>query len=243
MINDVRNTVLSVLNKNNYGYISVSDFNLYAKQAQIDIFKQYMYDIRYNLAKENSRMASEGLANVTGQLEEELRKFVETNTLTQSSGNVYFLPSPTTTSDNLYKILNVSVYDTGAYQGDAEIIGEDEVHLLNSSMLLVPTKQFANYTIGGNAITVYPATITGASDISCTYIRMPKDPKWTYVSLANGEPIFDQSQGDYQDFELDLSEYNELVFRILQYAGFSIRELQIAQGADSMENQQENSER
>ena len=30
-INDVRNTVLAIANKNNYGYISPQDFNLYAK--------------------------------------------------------------------------------------------------------------------------------------------------------------------------------------------------------------------
>ena len=41
MINPVRKTVLSILNKNNYGYITPDDFNLYAKQAQLDIFDDY----------------------------------------------------------------------------------------------------------------------------------------------------------------------------------------------------------
>ena len=41
MINEVRNTVLSVLNKNNYGYISPSDFNLYAKNAQMEMYEEY----------------------------------------------------------------------------------------------------------------------------------------------------------------------------------------------------------
>ena len=41
MINEVRNAVMSVINKNNYGYISPSDFNLYAKQAQLDIYEDY----------------------------------------------------------------------------------------------------------------------------------------------------------------------------------------------------------
>ena len=41
MINSVRNTVLSVLNKNNYGYISPSDFNLYAYQAQMELYEEY----------------------------------------------------------------------------------------------------------------------------------------------------------------------------------------------------------
>ena len=40
-INEVRNTVLAIANKNNYGYISPQDFNLYAKQAQLDMFEDY----------------------------------------------------------------------------------------------------------------------------------------------------------------------------------------------------------
>ena len=33
MINSVRNTVLAIINKNNYGYISPGDFNLFAKSS------------------------------------------------------------------------------------------------------------------------------------------------------------------------------------------------------------------
>ena len=43
MINSVRNTVLAIINKNNYGYISPSDFNLFAKQAQLDLFDEYFF--------------------------------------------------------------------------------------------------------------------------------------------------------------------------------------------------------
>ena len=55
MINSVRQTVMSTLNKNNYGYISPSDFNLFAKQAQLDIFENYFYQYNYQLNKENAR--------------------------------------------------------------------------------------------------------------------------------------------------------------------------------------------
>eukprot|EP01052_Picozoa_sp_SAG31_P068817 SAG31_NODE_27627_length_423_cov_0.527778_1_plen_55_part_10 len=55
MINSVRNTVLAILNKNNYGYISPQDFNLFAKQAQLDIFEDYFYQYNYQLNKEKKR--------------------------------------------------------------------------------------------------------------------------------------------------------------------------------------------
>ena len=45
LINTVRATVLSIANKNNFGYITPADFNLYAKQAQLDIFKTIFINI------------------------------------------------------------------------------------------------------------------------------------------------------------------------------------------------------
>ena len=50
-INEVRNTVLAIANKNNYGYISPSDFNLYAAQAQMDMFEDYFYQYNNQLIK------------------------------------------------------------------------------------------------------------------------------------------------------------------------------------------------
>ena len=65
--------------------------------------------------------------------------------------------------------------------------------------------------------------------MKCSYFRLPLDPKWTYINLPNGEPAFDQSQPDYQDFELPFEDEYKLVMKILQYCGMSIREIQVAQ--------------
>ena len=64
MINSVRNTVLAILNKNNYGYISPGDFNLYAKQAQLDIFDDYFYQYNQLINQENARLSGTGYADV-----------------------------------------------------------------------------------------------------------------------------------------------------------------------------------
>ena len=44
-INTVYQTVLAVANKEQRGYITPQEFNLFANQAQMDIFEQYFYDI------------------------------------------------------------------------------------------------------------------------------------------------------------------------------------------------------
>ena len=47
MINEARQAVLAFLNKNNYGYITPVDFNLFAYQAQLDVFEDYFYQYNY----------------------------------------------------------------------------------------------------------------------------------------------------------------------------------------------------
>jgi len=99
MINSVRNTVLSVLNKNNYGYISPSDFNLFAKQAQMEIFEEYFSEYNKIINMENARMSGTDYADLRKAVEEAVETFIVTSTLTQvtPASNRFFLPSATTT--------------------------------------------------------------------------------------------------------------------------------------------------
>jgi len=104
MINSVRQTVMSILNKNNYGYISPSDFNLFAKQAQLDLFETYFYSYNYQLTKENARQSGTGYADITKGLEEVIDTFSVTLPLLNGGGNNYFLPSLNTTNNDYYLI-------------------------------------------------------------------------------------------------------------------------------------------
>ena len=44
-VNRVYQKVLAILNKEQRGYLTPQEFNLFANQAQMDIFEQYFYDI------------------------------------------------------------------------------------------------------------------------------------------------------------------------------------------------------
>ena len=44
-IDTVYQRVLAIANKEQRGYITPQEFNLYANQAQMDIFEQYFYDL------------------------------------------------------------------------------------------------------------------------------------------------------------------------------------------------------
>ena len=314
MINSVRNTVLSILNKNNYGYISPSDFNLFAKQAQLDIFEDYFYQYNYQLNKENARQSGTGYSDITKGYGEVINIFSETNFLSHNNKNKFFTPSQTTTSDDYYLLNKVLVYtrllasgtnDTvvvnelrnttgdfiasGVQVGDvvgnittnttaivtnvnsssiltldaniflatgnqyviyddsvvneAEKVTHSKITMLNNSLLTAPSTMFPAYTQEEPTLSLFPVSVNTIGAVQCQYIRYPKDPKWTYINLIGGEPSFDQSQPDFQDFELSISDEPTLVLKILQYAGMSIRELQAVQFGQWLENFEDQQEK
>jgi hypothetical protein len=306
MINSVRNTVLSVLNKNNYGYISPSDFNLYAKQAQMEMYEEYFSSYNKSINAENSRLSGTDYADIRKTLAEFLEIFITTKYLSSVIAptgvfvNQYFMPSLTTTGDEAYMINKILCYTSeitsgtnsavlsfslvdgtatfvtdGISFGDivvntitgasssvtsvagqttltldaniftaspqtyriysassvshAEKVSNGMITLLNNSLLTTPSNEFPAYIQTGDIMKIYPTTINKYGQVQAIYFRYPKDPKWTFITLTNGEPAFDQSQPDYQDFELPLEDEFKLVMKILQYCGISIRELDVAQ--------------
>ena len=117
MINSVRNTVFSVLNKNNYGYISPQDFNLFAKQAQLEIFENYFSDYNTAINKENARISGTGYADDTKGMEESIDTFSVIKNFDQKAYNRYFTPSQTTTGDDYYLLNKVLAYTTFVKSG------------------------------------------------------------------------------------------------------------------------------
>ena len=237
MINTVRNTVMAVLNKDNNGYITPEEFNLFAKQAQLELFEEYFYDYNRWVIKRNSRLSNSGYTDIPKQLAEVIDTFTYESAALGNVANVFTLPT------NWYT-LNTVLYSSTT---KVERVEQNKVYELTSSHLTSPTTTYPAYvmdgataTTVGNTITVYPSTI-GTGDITVQYVRYPVDPKWTYNTVS-GSPVFNESAADYQDFELPLSDQNDLVLKILQYAGINIRETEITTLAAQEEatiNQQE----
>lgn len=303
MINSVRNTVLAVANKHNFGYITPADFNLYAKQAQLDIFENYFY--RYNewIAKQNARVSGSGYADIVKNLEEVIDTFSVEGFLYNVIDNKYKMPNEDNNSSTYYllnkvlvytsfitqgvtdgfdagnniiedstkdfstiivgdyvsfqvndevnfvkvlekvsqtelrvdsNLLNASgvtytIYSTSVRQNEAERVSHSKITMLNSSNLTSPSTTSPAFTQSELTINIYPDTISNVGRVVAQYIRKPKDPKWTYTSLTNGEPLFNQGASDYQDFELPATDEPLITSKILQYAGISIREADVYQ--------------
>jgi hypothetical protein len=232
-INDVRETVLAICNKNNYGYISPDDFNLYAKQAQLDIFNGYMSKYNYYMNMQNQHQSGSDLASLAQSAREAIEIFIETENLTFVSTNQYLsifdLPL------DWYHI-DIIGYRGGPKVVDVEKTSRSSALRLSNSSLTAPTIEYPIYNVtSGNVIEVRPPAIQ--ADVYSSYVRYPVDPKWEWVFLSNGEPVQDVALT--VDFEVAEDEESMLVDKILEKAGLSIREQEVYKTAQSNDNQQQ----
>ena len=137
-----------------------------------------------------------------------------------------------TITGNKYSILKESTLK------EADKVSVGKITMLNASSLTNPTEFYPSYTFEGDIISLFPKTINTKGKVEAVYFRHPKTPKWTYITLVSGEPAFDQSQPDYEDFELPYEDTYRLVMKILQYCGISIREADVTQFGMIQEQQQ-----
>lgn len=242
MINLVRDTVHYEMNKENKGYLTPDQFNAYSTAAQLEIFDSYKERHSQAIFRRNNRRHNTGLGDIPRYIEEVLDSLRVESVLTWSNiGTAYALPTDCYHLDAVY-YNGVELDYTTASKAKA------------SSLLLdvAPSADFPvyyyanindniNFPTQTKAIKVLPTSLEGVS-IVADYVRYPKDPNWTYTSLAGGEPVFNQTS-DYQDFELPKEEFPNLVNRILMRAGLSIREIPVITTATNREIEEKQDER
>ena len=220
MINHVRNTVLSVLNKENRGFLTPAQFNSYAKHAQQLIFNQYLSEYSRMLLAKNARQTSSEFLDRSEVMQRKLEDFTKESSVAISA-NKYTKPT------DLQYLVAVR-YGTL----EVEQVSRDKERFLLNSNLTAPSANFPIFVDEPLAITLYPSTLT--SNVNFIYLRNPKDPKWTYNTIGEN-PVFNQSASDYQDFEIDGTETVPLVVEILKLAGVTIREGEVPQAAQNID--------
>jgi len=246
MINTIRNTVLAIVSKDNRGYITPEEFNLFARQTQLDLFGQYMYDYSNAINKQNARMHNSGYSDVPELLHEIVDKFLVEDVLVyNNTSDKFYVPGDNPgqpEEPKPYKLIRLT-YNNAV---EIEKVGPTKILNLLSSSMVAPTTSYPVYVLNEYAtgadvqgIQIYPTTII--SNVTVSYLRYPLDPKWTYTSLTGGEPLFNQSASDFQDFELPYTDAPRLVVGICKLSGVSIQEadvVQLMQAEEVNDNQQ-----
>jgi len=209
-IDTVYQRVLMLANKEQRGYITPQEFNLFANQAQMDIFEQYFYDInQFNRVPGNNTEYSD----MTTMLNEKVSLFKTSSNPIFSATPINHFPMPS----NLYRLGTVHYGASGLQEKiEVEEINHNELPYLNSSPLLKPTTARPVFLIVQEGIQTYPYISSG---ITLTYIRKPSKVNWGYVVL-NDKALYNSNTSE--NFELHPTEETKLVHKILTLCGINL---------------------
>jgi len=228
-IDRVYQTVQKILNKEQRGYLPPVEFNLFANQAQNEIFHSY-FGMR-NVVNTNSSDYSDIQGNVEEKIslfenEEDVSKSTFANAAGNTTNDYFAYPS------NFYSLVTVDVEGRTASE-----VSTKKYSYINRSKYTKPTLKTPIFVRHENGVKMSPSE--GIDSITMNYIRIPAEVNWAYVTI-NGKPNYNATTST--DFELHPSEITELVLKICQYAGLSTKSLDVAQAATQKEQQVTQSE-
>tara|TARA_R100000742_G_C4279614_1_gene104746 strand:- start:11136 stop:11846 length:711 start_codon:yes stop_codon:yes gene_type:complete len=217
-IDTVYQRVLAIANKEQRGYITPLEFNLFANQAQLAIFEQYFYDVnQFNRAPGNDTEYS----NMLDLLNEKITIFQK-----HEVAPIGISTSTITLPTDLYR-LGTLKYIGGTYPVEIEEVRHNELLELEKSPLTRATTSRPYYVrLTETTAKIYPITITTIGDVKCNYVDKPATASWAYT-VVNDQALYNSV--DTINFELHESEETELVLKILELAGVSIKEPQLYQ--------------
>lgn len=250
-VDKVYQRVLALANKEQRGYITPQEFNLFANQAQMDIFEQYFYDLNQFRRLPGNDTVYADMVNV---LEEKISIHEEVIGSAAVAawgmdGDYVVIPS------EVYRLSQVRI---GGFP--IEILPTKEFNMVRESPLTKPTPSrpiarrsrrgllIVNNVVNGEVSHVSTdSTEENYSLINGSYIKKPEPVNWVANSDGAGNPVLINGVAMYDsalstDFDLHDSEEVSLVIKILQLAGIAMKDpglYQIGLAEDNKNIQQE----
>ena len=237
-IDNVYQKVLVLANKEQRGYVTPQEFNLFANQAQLEIFEQYFYDInQFGRAPGNENE----YGDILNLLNEKISVFKfhnnrpVFNSVISGAGALWLKPP------NMYRLGTVwyswqqNLVDGVEIQ---EVNANELLDILNSPLTMprynLSTRIATNpiYVDDEAGLIIYPSNIVSQNTVIASFVALPTVPRWGYVVISE-KAMFDPSTTTH--FDLHPTEETELVYKILKYAGISMDKDSIMRAGQGME--------
>ena len=232
-IDNVYQKVLAICNKEQRGYVTPQEFNLFADKAQNEIYENYFHQLNMAQMKPKSQ---ETHVDTREAIEHKLESFVEQDTLTVTTTGLAVTDIPL----NSARIINISNVTTNQpvtkvdYRELSYILGNPLTSPNNTRRIYVVDK------LGD--LKFYPAPSSLMDNgYTIQYYKEPRQPFWGWA-LIGEKALYNQLTS--VNFELHFSEEENLVSRVLMLAGVSIKHPDVQQaGASDIQliKQQQNS--
>jgi len=226
-IDTVYQTVQALANKEQRGYITPQEFNLFANQAQQDIYEQYIYDLQVVKRQGPSVLSLGDSVNV---IKTKLQAFLS---LTDVINGTDLPPS------HYYGEIYL---EQGGERRTLKQVDPDTVTALLLSNFHKQGFTDAVYFMDGpKHIQVWDGNgqITNGITVEKLNTKLSLCV-WGYV-VVNEQPVYNYQTST--NFSLHPSEQSDLVIKILKLAGISIEDQQLfsaASAEDGLNTQQEN---
>lgn len=182
-VNDVYQTVLLILNKEQRGYLTPFEFNKLATQVQLQIFEKFFQD--YNQFLRGPK-TDEEFASRVDHVREEFQVFEKYSNASDISVNGSYLQP-----NDLHRFGSI-FWNNGKGGPEIEIVSEREFKQQSLSPFTSPSNDFPIAVYKEDKVKVFPTALNpSASDIDFSYIRKPNDVKWGFTTGSLGQYIYD----------------------------------------------------
>jgi hypothetical protein len=246
-IDTVYQRVLSLANKEQRGYITPQEYNLYANQAQMEIFEQYFYDInQFRRAPGNDTDYSDMIK----VLEEKIALFEFSASHGYIINNFIYSSTNIVIPDEVYRLgtVRIKTAKNGTSWAQVEMLSPKEYDLVRYTSLAKPTPERPIMYRDQRGIRIIYGMDGETSldfnpddfNITMQYIKRPDRVIWGYV-VINEKSLYNANAS--VNFELHPSEETELVYRILKLAGITLNKAEIVQVGQALETQQQQQEK
>jgi hypothetical protein len=224
-IDTVYQRVLALANKEQRGYITPQEFNLFANQAQMEIFEQYFYDLnQFSRVHDNYTEH----ASMTRILEEKIGEIeIASGPSIVAGWDFMGDPSNITLPKEVYRVSRVVVNGVRA-----ERLNRNDWNDVRRLFYLAATPSRPIYNIRRGILRVNDGTSVSGNAIGIHYVPTPPTVQWGYI-VINEKALYDAETSI--NFQLHVSEEVDLVYKILKFAGVALEKDQIMRAGQGME--------
>ncbi len=248
-INTVYTTVLYILNKEQRGYVTPTEFNSLAAQVQEEIFNSYFPDgNQLNRFNQNNQQNDTEFFNMFKNQAYKLYPFEQDVAFTLDVPSQTFYYNGTRTVYKLGEI--ISTYSGNpTYNSITQLTSKSDFSTITRSNLTSPTSQYpiaftTHAVIVTNPVTPARLVINISplpTSVSINCLFRPVNPIWGFTIGGLGQYTYNPTTST--NFELDISEQTTIITNILKYCGIIIRDPEIVQSAQAEAQQVEINEK
>jgi hypothetical protein len=243
-INAVYQTVLYILNKEQRGYVTPAEFNSLAAQVQDEIFQSYFPDgNQVNRFNQNNSQNNTEFFDMFKDISYKLYPFEKETTFNYDVPNDGWVYSG---AGELYKIgeISTSYSDVNpTISSIAQLSSKKDYSKIIRSKLTAPTNKHPLCLTTTTVTPIFPKTTNQLllkidpkpSATTINSLFKPSAPSWGFTIGPLGQYLFSPSGTSGSstiNFELDISEKNNIIVNILKYCGIIINDPTIIQVAE-----------